>query len=117
MTRAEADRRLNEAIIKMIQHGIDREKLEGALAEALKAHTRSVIAACEQRISVLEQAVRASDLWLRAIVEKLDIDAETTRYDFFAVNGETGESRPLDAISLASQLESNKQLICPQTSG
>lgn len=37
MNRAEADKRLKKIILEMMQDGIDRETLEGALAGALVA--------------------------------------------------------------------------------
>lgn len=56
-------------------------------------------------------ALRATDMWLRLLVEQLEIDPDETVFDVDAVNGTTHERRALARSTLAERLASNAALL------
>lgn len=61
MTRAEADKCLKEVIARMVQDGIDRETLEGALAGVLVASKADAFRTTPQDrpVGIIQQPRRA----------------------------------------------------------
>lgn len=60
------------------------------------------------------EALRASDMWLRLLIEEMEIDPEETALEVDAVNASNNQRRPLARPTLAERLASNAALLNPK---
>lgn len=62
------------------------------------------------------EALRATDLWLRTLIDELEIDPAEIAFNVDAVNPNIGQRRALARSTLAERLASNAVLLDNSTS-